>query len=741
MKQRTEIVRCGCGKSCGCGGGEVKAHAESFTRPRFFAGQLLTEEDLGQLDTYVVGKNRLHNRYFFGAGVVCGLEVSCHECDGGKVNLHPGYALDCCGNDIVVPCLEEIDVIAMIRDLRLRERGGHDCGDPCAEGEDGKKDGATRHYCLYVRYAEELLEPVAPYATDQSCDGVCEPTRVREGYSVELRCGPHEHPAKDDVVTRVLGCLGDLGDLAGRVSKVVANQRINTALVRARDIDKAGATYTFGAEQGKRLKDAEQEVANIDFGAEAMTADRSHEVLERLRVLRQYVALARAATDLGSAGLTESDVQSAEATLHQVVEKAPRDEILSQVAEHDRASASAVLRSSTADLGDEEQARLGEQLMRLGLPFDAAAQRDYTAGLRALREWLLVRLEESPVVTACKLRDEVAAVRIVDAADRQQWVTANAAAYQTLTRAFAQYLLDCVCAALNPPCPSCDDQGVLVACVDVVDCEVVDICNRVRTTVITGTALRYWLAPLTLLHRALEKLCCEFELRLDPPPPPSPDEPSDEPGDDKAAVASIDYQYFVAPSQNVASVVREQVGGRAGAELQQVVDNLRLTVAASGTSPLEAVGLAGAVPRLAVPDVVTAGVRTAASSVVTSQVEAVLAGRPVDTGTVAAVRREVIDAINKGEVQVAAPTMSEEAIRDQVVPRVVEVISERDGADRTAADVQELKNSLRSYQGGTTKLRRHVDGRLEQVTAELESTRERLAALEAQLAEGGGRSR
>src|SRR5262245_22963321 len=77
--------------------------ASGFARPRFFAGQLLTEEDLQDLTGYVVAKNRLHNRFLVGAGVVCGLDVEKHPCHPRKVNVGAGYALDCCGSDISVP--------------------------------------------------------------------------------------------------------------------------------------------------------------------------------------------------------------------------------------------------------------------------------------------------------------------------------------------------------------------------------------------------------------------------------------------------------------------------------------------------------------------------------------------------------------------------------------------------------------------------------------------------------------
>ena len=61
-----------------CGG------LECLCRPRFFPGQLLTEDDLNRLEQYVIAKNKLHNRYFHGSGVVCGLEVVCDPCSRGE---------------------------------------------------------------------------------------------------------------------------------------------------------------------------------------------------------------------------------------------------------------------------------------------------------------------------------------------------------------------------------------------------------------------------------------------------------------------------------------------------------------------------------------------------------------------------------------------------------------------------------------------------------------------------------
>ncbi len=99
---------------------------ECLCRPRFFAGQLLTEEDLNRLDHYIVAKNKLHNRYLFGSGTVYGLEVTCHPCKD-QVIVHEGYALSPCGNDILVCGDTQVDVCNLIRACRDAGRRQADC--------------------------------------------------------------------------------------------------------------------------------------------------------------------------------------------------------------------------------------------------------------------------------------------------------------------------------------------------------------------------------------------------------------------------------------------------------------------------------------------------------------------------------------------------------------------------------------------------------------------------------------
>jgi hypothetical protein len=74
-------------------------------RVRYLTGMLLSEKDLSDEQQYLREKQRLHNRFLHGSGVVAGLEVSISKdsTDELKVVITPGLALDPWGNEIVVP--------------------------------------------------------------------------------------------------------------------------------------------------------------------------------------------------------------------------------------------------------------------------------------------------------------------------------------------------------------------------------------------------------------------------------------------------------------------------------------------------------------------------------------------------------------------------------------------------------------------------------------------------------------
>lgn len=189
-----------------CGG------LECLCRPRFFAGQLLTDEDLRRLDGYIVGKNRLHNRALHGWGVACGLEVVCAPCGDGVV-VRPGYAISPCGDDIVVCENASVDVCALID--RCRERTRDECERPVVD--DCQAD--VEEWVLAICYDEKTSRGTTPLKGGScgcgcggggscGCGGnapkkrtaapACEPTVVCETFSFAAYRAPQ--PTRTDQI-------------------------------------------------------------------------------------------------------------------------------------------------------------------------------------------------------------------------------------------------------------------------------------------------------------------------------------------------------------------------------------------------------------------------------------------------------------------------------------------------------------------------------------------------------------
>src|SRR5262249_8522265 len=134
-----------------CGG------LECLCRPRFFAGQLLTEDDLNRLDRYIIAKNRLHNRYLHGWGTVCGLEGACNPCTG-FVTVQYCYALSPCGDDIVVCNDQSVNVCELIQYCRQQQ---FDCDPlfPLPQPICGDED---QDWILYLCYDEKPSRGITP---------------------------------------------------------------------------------------------------------------------------------------------------------------------------------------------------------------------------------------------------------------------------------------------------------------------------------------------------------------------------------------------------------------------------------------------------------------------------------------------------------------------------------------------------------------------------------------------------
>src|SRR5262245_16175243 len=144
---------------------------ECLCRPRFFAGQLLAADDLNRLDSYIRGKQRLHNRQLHGWGVVNGLEVTCDVCGKGVV-VGCGYALSPCGEDIVVCDPVAVDVCKLIKACKEAERDKQPCG-PFQNPPAADCGAGEEQWILAIRYAEAPTRGVKPLMPVGSGECTC----------------------------------------------------------------------------------------------------------------------------------------------------------------------------------------------------------------------------------------------------------------------------------------------------------------------------------------------------------------------------------------------------------------------------------------------------------------------------------------------------------------------------------------------------------------------------------------
>jgi hypothetical protein len=549
---RSDGYGCGgeCDGGCSCGGSPAVGSA-TFTRPRFFAGQLLTEDDLEQLTAYITGKDRLRNRMLFGPGVVSGLDVVCAPCGGGDVVVRPGYALDCCGNEIVVGCLETVSITELVNELRVRGLGV-DCGDPCAGGGTSGKAETTGEdptrapqYGLYVRYAEADAEPVAPYATQEPCPPVgCVASRIREGFAFLVKCAcadPPDHRYRPgDLLLRKLGELpgtpptfASLWSRGRRLDQYRERMRAAAAAEDEAIVFKDADAVRFSAaldELTELMNQVEQTVPSIG------TLDTARQITETVRALAAAVArydlaadrqeqLLQRYPDLNRVDQARHVLGNACTWLRPTVEDpvAGSDPPLPELTWPDpalRGIAHAVVEQTPAQVGWEAAPTAMElRLVALGAPLDRPLRSDLRTDLGRLRDWLLIRLETSAEVTSCALRADVAGIAVPLPLPQQAQGddgTVTAGELKDLARAADQvytalyrFVADLACGCLLPPPLGCTDTDVLLATVEVDDCTVVRICSAGREQVLPGgAAYGAWLPRLPQLYELAGRICC-----------------------------------------------------------------------------------------------------------------------------------------------------------------------------------------------------------------------------------------
>jgi hypothetical protein len=198
----TTSTPCGCG--CGCQG---HTHSDGcckltcFERPSYFCGQLLSDTDLTLQETYFREKNKLYHRSLDGFGVVCGLRMKCDCHCKGHITIGDGFAIDCCGNDLVICQPKSFDVIGALRKKKWLIEPPEGC---CDEKEFRERERDCHHrQCFYIGicYSEEPVDYVTPYTTECSPGpGPCQPTRVREGVRFEIY---DQLPARPDPLKEI----------------------------------------------------------------------------------------------------------------------------------------------------------------------------------------------------------------------------------------------------------------------------------------------------------------------------------------------------------------------------------------------------------------------------------------------------------------------------------------------------------------------------------------------------------
>lgn len=153
----------------------------AFERNRYFYGKLLSVDDFQTEQDYFREKIRLLFKNLAGNGIIEGLEVSNLETANGELRLllGAGYALDCCGNLIVVEAAQNLTL-------------------------DNFPDDATLY--LYLHYDECDKDRVAAMNETSSCEESCCSNRIAEIFRLTLDNQPPEGAAEGGCIDPAQMC-------------------------------------------------------------------------------------------------------------------------------------------------------------------------------------------------------------------------------------------------------------------------------------------------------------------------------------------------------------------------------------------------------------------------------------------------------------------------------------------------------------------------------------------------------
>jgi hypothetical protein len=366
-----------------------------------------------------------------------------------------------------------------------------------------------------------MTDPIAPYTTDDRCSNIaCQPSRVREGYSFELRCSEKDDPP-DTLWDRILCCIGDLEEAVKASSDANAVGRFHDKAAFASQQIKINAPVPFeqidvdvlsqGTQRLQRFTGERQmaaETAEIDIrnGLDDLQSTASAIVRWDLQSNKESLA-----AKLGAAAENVEAARRAVQTAAPVLAMAAAARITSDrdrvFAEESTGQALKWTKPNATFIETEDVQR---KFFAYNAGYSVKSMSSFSSVMIQLRDWLIQAIDKRGLFGDCKLRDEVLTLEIPTNAKTP--ADTQKAAY-SLRKAIVEYFKDCFCAALNPPCLPCDETAVKLACLEVENCEVTEICNLERTFVLSGPAFRYWNPFINLIGRFFEWLCCEFEFK------------------------------------------------------------------------------------------------------------------------------------------------------------------------------------------------------------------------------------
>lgn len=402
-------------------------------RPHFSDGQLLAAEDLRGLIEYVREKNKLQNRFLHGPGVVCGLEVTCHDCEGW-VTVGEGYAIDPCGNDIVLCDDRDFNLIDHIQKCRRTHRR-EDC-DPIWGSDTHNCREEQEYWCLTVSYEERQArrQPALRPGTTDTC-GCC------RGNGHSCGCGCHHQYRAQPTSTQI-----NRQRRPGSGQLVAYCEPTLVCEGYCLDVVKVSKSYCSDILRGQ-LEDT--------FFGRAVAC---------LKVISEFINSRMPKG--GVSALFPAFLPASSISFDNATAVAPTDQY--------------------------------ENLCRL---------------YEAVRDLYV----QNPYNVRCSLRDTLKLIDCPTPSPSETATTYNAKISATLYQLVAlivQYILDCICHALLPPCPTePDDDRLILACVTIKNDKIDHICNfSCRQHSGAAPSVSYWISIVPLIAQYIQRICCRPSL-------------------------------------------------------------------------------------------------------------------------------------------------------------------------------------------------------------------------------------